>query len=190
MPLPPNTPPGRRPLLQTATRGAVAGLTGSIVQAGIGYLIDRALLPRGHNNNIAPRLFSRLFQRAGRAPQPVRDWLFGTIFHGLYGVSWGVLQAVLADRLRIPAAVLAPPLTGLIYLVAFSRFGIGTLTGTERDPDHRYGGKEASLLAVGAVFSIATSLVLYWWEQQNGHDRLLVKCETHGADFPTGNKGA
>ena len=164
---PPNTRPARRPLLETARRGAVAGLTGSIVQAGVGYLIDRALLPRGHNNNIAPRLSARFFQRTGRAPQPVRDWLFGAIFHELYGVGWGVLQALAADRLRIPPPFLAPPLTGLIYLFAFSRFGVGTLTGTERHPDHRHRGKQASLLAVAAVFALATSLVLYGYEQQN-----------------------
>lgn len=160
----PKTRPARRRLLETATRGAVAGLAGGIVQAAIGYLIDRALLPRGHDNNIAPRLFSRLFQRSGQAPHPVRDWLIGTIFHELYGMGWGILQAVAADRLRVPAPVLAPPLSGLIYLLAFSRFGVGTLTGTEQDPDRRHPGKQAALLTVAVVFPISTGLVLYGWE--------------------------
>ena len=146
-------------------RGAVAGVAGSIVQAATGYLIDRALLPRGHNNNIAPRLFSRLFQQSGQAPNPRRDWLVGTLFHELYGAGWGILQAVAADRLRIPPFVLAPPLSGLIYLLAFSRFGLGTLTGTERHPDRRDPRKQGSLLTVTAVFPVATGLLLWGWEQ-------------------------
>src|SRR5919202_7069356 len=161
---PPKTPSARRPLLETATHGAVAGLAGSLVQAAIGYLIDRALLPREHNNNMAPRLFARLFQRSGQAPHPVRDWLLGAIFHELYGVGWGVLQAVAADRLRVPAPALAPPLSGLIYLLAFSRIGVGTLTGTERHPDRRHPGKQGALLTVAVVFPVATGLVLYGWE--------------------------
>jgi hypothetical protein len=64
--------------------------------------------------------------------------------------------------------VLARPLSGLIYLLAFSRFGVGTPTDTERRPDHRQLRKQASLVAVTAAFSIATSLVLYGWEHQNG----------------------
>jgi hypothetical protein len=162
----PKTPPARRRLLETATHGAVAGAAGSVVQAAMGYLIDRLLLPRGHDNNIAPRLSSRLFQRSGHAPHPVRDWLLGTLFHELYGASWGVLEAVSAERLRVPAPVLAAPLSALIYLLAFSRFGVGTLTGTERHPDHRHPGKQASLIAVSASFAIATSLVLSAWDHR------------------------
>ena len=155
-------------LLESSARGVVAGLAGSVVQAGVGHLVDRALLPRAHNNNIAPRLSARLFQRSGHAPHPVRDWLLGTLFHEFYGAGWGVIHALAADGLRVPAPVLAPAVSMLIYLVAFSSFGAGTLTGVERHPDRRDPRKQRSLIVVTATFGIATGLFLYGLEHR-GH---------------------
>jgi hypothetical protein len=153
--------PSRRSLAESVRRGFLAGALASIVQAAVGHLIDRAYLPRGHDNNMAPRLVERSFQHLGRPPRPVRDWLLGSVFHQAYGAGWGSVQSVTADWLGVPAPLLTLPLGAMIYAVAFSRPGIGTLTGTEHRPDRRHPRKQWSLVAVSLIHPLAAGVALY-----------------------------
>src|SRR5688572_32117769 len=131
--------------IESAARGAVAGVLGSIVQTGVGLAFDKLLLPPKQHNNIAPRLIKRLAQWTGRRRSAPRDWALGTLFHLGYGAGWGVLIG-LARRLTgadpLPLGAIG---SALVYLAAFSSRGGGTLTLTEPPPRLRSRRKQASL---------------------------------------------
>lgn len=141
---------------RAAMRGALAGGAGSVIQSGIGLLLDRALLPRRQHNNIAPRLIKRLGQLSGRGENAPRDWTLGALFHVSYGLGWGAIMGV-ARRLGMPPLPLGALTGGLIYLVAFSNGGVGTRTATEPPPGMRGWRKQASLIAVAWGYAFATA---------------------------------
>jgi hypothetical protein len=149
-----------RPSYPTAAGvGAAAGLVGSVVQVLVGLLLDKAVLPRGQDNNIAPRFVTRLFQSQGEPANPARDWALGTAFHLGYGVGWGAAYGLARRRTGLPPSLLGV-LTGLlIYLLAFSGFGAGTKTRTEPPPHRRGWRKQASLVAVAWTFALTTAAV-------------------------------
>lgn len=106
-----------------ATRGAVAGILGSVVQAGVGLALDRLLLPPRQHNKIAPRLIKRLAQWTGRRGSAPRDWTLGTLFHLGYGAGWGALLSVARRLTGAGPAPLGAVGAALIYLAAFSSRG-------------------------------------------------------------------
>ena len=141
---------------QAAAAGLLAGLAASTVQSAIGFFIDRALLPTRHDNNIAPRLVHRSSRRVGYRSSPAQDWLLGVLFHFFYGAGWGALYGPVRAHLRAPRLALGGALGGLLYLLAFSRIGLGTRTGTEEPPDRRPLHKQLALVAV--AFTDASAL--------------------------------
>src|SRR5690348_5344015 len=114
------------------TTGAGAGVIASIVQVVVGAMLDRMLLPPGHDNNIAPRLVHRTARKLGHRSSAVLDWLVGIVFHVGYGIGWGVLFGVFRKWSRLPSLPLGGLLGGVIYLAAFAPFGVATRTGSER----------------------------------------------------------
>jgi len=145
------------PNIRSAGAGALAGLIASVVQVTVGLGIDKLLLPRQHNNNIAPRLITRVFQRTGERENPPRDWLLGTLFHFSYGVTWGAAFGLVRRWTRIPAPLVSVAMGLLIYVLAFSEIGAGTKTGTEVHPRHRDPRKQLSLIAIVTTFVLTTT---------------------------------
>jgi hypothetical protein len=145
--------------LAAGQTGAVAGLVAGTVQPAVGWVIANTILPRGHDNNIAPRLVNRSVRRTtGHRSHPVLDWVGGTLFHYAYGAGWGAAYGVARRESRLPPLALGGIFAGLIYLLAFSQIGVGTRTGAEQEPDRRPWFKQASLLAV--VLAYVVSLVV------------------------------
>ena len=143
--------------LETAKSGALAGMIGSVIQSAVGLFIDKCLLPPRHDNNIAPRLITRLFQKRGEPAHPVRDWTLGTLFHFGFGIGWGCAFGLARRWSGIPSPLLGGATGLLIYLLAFSRIGAGTHTRTERHPRHRDRRKQLSLLAVAWTYAMSTA---------------------------------
>jgi hypothetical protein len=159
--------------LAAGRTGAIAGLVAGTVQPAVGWAIDQVFLPRGHDNNIAPRLVNRSVRRAGHPSHPVLDWVGGTLFHYAYGAGWGAAYGVARRASRLPPLALGGIFAGLIYLLAFSQVGVGTQTGAEQHPDRRPWCKQASLVAV--VLAYVVSLVV-------AYDRLAPRARRrHGA---------
>jgi hypothetical protein len=139
--------------------GAGAGVVASVVQVLVGLLLDWLLLPPRQHNNIAPRFVKRLFQLQGKAEDPPRDWTLGTLFHLAYAIGWGCAFGLVRRWSGIQSPILGG-LTGLlIYLLAFSGFGVGTWTRTEPHPRRRSWPKQLSLIAVAWTFALTTALV-------------------------------
>jgi hypothetical protein len=145
--------------LKSARTGVVAGVIGSTIQVTVGLLIDKFLLPREHDNNIAPRFITRIFQKKGDPPNLVRDWTLGTLFHFGYGVGWGSLFGLVRRWSGISSPLIGGAMGLLIYLLAFSRIGAGTKTGTEVHPGRRDWRKQLSLLAVAWTYSMSTAVI-------------------------------
>lgn len=142
------------PDVRAAGAGAFAGFLACLVQVIVGWFLDRFFLPRGHDNNIAPRFVNRVFRRSGRRANPVRDWVLGTLFHLGYGLGWGTLFGMARRWSGLPSWVLASAAGLLIYLAAFSGLGAGTRTGTEHKPERRPWRKQFSLVAVALTYVI------------------------------------
>src|SRR5579884_1702481 len=151
--------PLRRADLDAATSGAKAGAIASVVQVALGWLLDQLLLPPGHDNNIAPRLVDRAAARAGQDTHPLLDWILGSVFHFGYGLGWGALFGLLRRHLPLPSLALGSAMGGAIYLIAFSRAGVGTRTGSEAHPDRRPWQKQVSLLSVAMGYALSVAVV-------------------------------
>ena len=159
---------------EAALIGAAAGVIAATVQVVVGWGLSHTLLPEGHDNNISPRLVNRLIRRQGRRTNPLIDWLFGTLFHYGYGIGWGVAFGVLKRWSRLPSLPLGGLLGGLIYLLAFSRAGVGTKTHTERHPKHRPWHKQLSLVTVAYTFALSLAPTYDWlarrWREAGQHN--------------------
>ncbi|HEV2121424.1 MAG TPA: hypothetical protein VGW38_01450 [Chloroflexota bacterium] len=147
-------------LLRDAGRGVPAGLIGATFQVVAGWLLAKVLLPEGQDNNIAPRLVQRTLATLGRPEQPVRDWLLGSLFHFGYGAGWGIALARGRTLARLPGVLVAFPISLMIYLVAFSRVGAGTILQVEEHPTQRPMGKKGALLGVVVAYTLSTGLLL------------------------------
>jgi hypothetical protein len=126
----------------------------------VGGVLDRMLLPRGHDNNIAPRLINRVARKTGHHSPAALDWLLGTAFHLAYGISWGIAFGLVRRWSPLPSLPLAGLFGGAIYIGAFSRFGAATQTGTERKPRDRPWQKHVSLVSVALTYALCLG-VLY-----------------------------
>ncbi len=157
--------------LVAGTTGALAGLIAATMQSAVGWVIQRAFLPPGYDNNIAPRLVNRALRQLGQPSHPAVDWIGGVLFHYVYGIGWGALFGLARRAAPLPPPALGTVVAGLIYLLAFSRVGVGTRTGAEQHPDRRPAVKQASLIAI--VLAYVVSLVV-------AYDRLDRRGRTGG----------
>ncbi len=137
MPVPyTETAESQYPLLKRACIGACIGIAAAVPQAIVGKAEDLLILPDHENADIAPRFMRRLAHLSGSHLSPVAQWVLGTLFHFAYGAGWGSAYAVVTPR-RLPPPLGGAILGALIYMLAFSRVGAGTLTGSERPPRAR-----------------------------------------------------
>jgi hypothetical protein len=150
----------RSELLRDTGRGALAGLLGATFQVVVGWLMARLLLPRNQDLNVAPRLVHRTLETLGQPASPARDWLLGSFFHFGYGAGWGVALARGRTLAHLPGVLVAFPMSVVIYTLAFSRVGAGTIMHVEEDPPLRPLGKQGSLLGVVMAFTLSTGLLL------------------------------
>jgi hypothetical protein len=151
---------------EAAGGGALAGTLAATVQVAVGWLLDRWLLPRGHDNNIAPRLVNRTLRRTRHRTNAVREWVLGTLFHYGYGLGWGALFGILRRRSRLPNPVLGGLLGSAIYALAFSEVGVGTATGTERHPRRRPWQKQVSLVTVALTYAFSLAAFFARFERR------------------------
>jgi hypothetical protein len=150
----------RSGVLADLVRGGACGLAGGTLQVAVGWLLSQTLLPPWEDNNIAPRLMQRSLSAVGQRPSSGRDWVLGTLFHYAYAFAWGAVLARGRALSNLPALVVAAPVSLVVYTLAFSRVGAGTLVRAEAHPAERPANKQASLLGVVTAFTVSTGLLL------------------------------
>jgi hypothetical protein len=84
----------------TIATGALAGCIASTGQAAVGKSLEKLILPRHEDADIAPRMAKAIGRRFGRTPSPAEKWVAGTLFHYAYGAGWGVAYAYESLRPR------------------------------------------------------------------------------------------
>jgi hypothetical protein len=149
-------------VLADLVRGGACGLAGGTLQVAVGWLLSQTLLPPWEDNNIAPRLMQRSLSAVGQRPSSGRNWVLGTLFHYAYGFAWGAVLARGRALSNLPALVVAAPVSLVVYTLAFSRVGAGTLVRAEAHPAARPANKQASLLG--------------WWPRS----RSVLACSSIG----------
>ncbi len=132
-------PTGGTAFLLTCMRGAAIGCVAAVVQVLVSQIVG---LATGHRErtDVAPRLVQRSAERLGTSPSRPLRWFLATVFHFGYGIGWGVLYTLACGSPRLrrtPPWLSGGLLGGVVYTLAFSRIGGGTLVGSERHPDRR-----------------------------------------------------
>jgi hypothetical protein len=153
------SPPKSQSYVAAGATGALAGTVACIVQTLVGATLNAVLLPRGHDNNIAPRLVHQSARKAGHHTSPAVDWLLGTLFHVGYGIGWGGIFGVVRRWSNWPSLLLGSALGGLLYLLEFTSFGVGPQTGTEQPPEQRPWQKQVSLVSVVLTYALCLAIV-------------------------------
>jgi hypothetical protein len=152
------------PVIRRAALGVAAGLFAGIpqvlaAQAAGGLVGDRS------QADVGPRFVQRTARLFRRSPSGPQRWSLAALFHFGYAAGWGAAYGAVvgaAGTARVPPPLAGGLLGSLIYGVAFSRLGAGTLTFTERHPDRR-GEREWAVLLISA-FSYALTLAYnYRW---------------------------
>ena len=85
---------------RTMATGVLAGCIASTGQAAVGKSLEKLILPRREDADIAPRAVKAIGRRLGRTPSPTEKWVAGTVFHYAYGAGWGVAYAYESLRAR------------------------------------------------------------------------------------------
>jgi hypothetical protein len=137
--------------------GAAAGTVASLVQAAVGATQSAGFAPDGENANIAPRLMSRLANRAGARLTFTERWSLGTLYHLGYGAGWGVLYAAARERVPVHPLLGGALLGGLIYGITFPRWGGAVRLDVERDPAARTPQMEVVLASVTLSFGLSAA---------------------------------
>ena len=152
-------------LVDSVVRGSALGFFAGIVQVLASQVVGLATRRR-ERTDVAPRLVQRIAERLGHSPGRPARWSLATVFHFGYAVFWGVLYTLVrASRGggRAPWWLAGTALGGIIYTLAFSRIGGGTLLGSERPPARREDRER--VIQVASAFSFA--LVLAYVEQRS-----------------------
>lgn len=144
---------------RTIADGAVAGCVASTGQAAIGKGLEKLVLPPHEDADIAPRMMKALGKRFGKKPSPPQKWLLGTLFHYAYGAGWGAAYALVRERTEVDPLVGGGTMGALIYGITFPRWGVATLTGTERPPRRRTARMEFVAASVAIGFGVMAAQV-------------------------------
>jgi hypothetical protein len=143
-------------------RGVAAGLFAGIPQVLLVQVLEKVLGLRDDRADIGPRFVGRLARQTGRsAPASVR-WIVAALFHFAYSASWGALYGLVDRWFRPPPVASAAGLTGLIYLLAFSKWGGGTRTGTEPPPRRRGTRDWIHVLSAPTSYTVSLALAYEW----------------------------
>lgn len=140
---------------RSVATGVAAGLIGSTGQAALGKTLEKLILPHHEDADIAPRMMKAIGKRIGKKPSPTEKWAAGTLFHYAYGAGWGAGYALVRERLMMLDPLFGGSVMGgIIYGITFPRWGLATLTGTERPPHRRTARMEAVALSVAVGFGL------------------------------------
>jgi hypothetical protein len=152
-------------------RGIEAGLVASVPQVLGTHLEEKLLhLPEG-SANIGPRFIQRLGKLTRQRLSEEIRWLGGAAFHFGYAATWGALYALAYQRRPLHPAIGGLLLSGSIYVLSFTNWGVATKTRTER-PHHRRGPRrELLLLTPPLIFGLGTAL-LYGRGPRHGEEVL------------------
>lgn len=155
-------------------RGAAAGLAAGIPQVLVAQVTAKILRLPAAKADIGPRLVERLANNQGMSLHPVSRWGLAAVFHFGYSAWWGGLYGLTDRWLRPPPALAGSALGGVIYLAAFSRWGGGTQSGTEPQPDRR--GRRIYLLqwTAALTFSLTTAFTYRWLRDVPGYGEAAV----------------
>lgn len=144
-------------IIPALLRGSSAGVVGSLVQAAVGASESALILPDHEDANIAPRLMDRLARDVGEEMPLEAEWLLGTLFHFGYGATWGVLYALLDERVDVHPAVGGTALGAVIYALTFPRWGVAVQTQVERPPRQRTRRMSLVAASVALTFGLTTA---------------------------------
>ena len=148
-------------------RGAAAGLGASVIQVVIGKGEEKLLpLPDHEDANIAPRLINRVAEQAEIKLSSRHHWVLGTLFHFGYGAFWGAGYALAVRDREVSPLVGGTLLGGLIYALAFPRWGAAVVTKTERPPEKRTAKMNIVAWSVALSYGVATGLLYQWSKPQ------------------------
>jgi hypothetical protein len=149
--------------------GMAVGCFAGVPQVLLAQL-NGALAGSRRQADVGPRLVQRLGRLAGRSPSRPERWSLAALFHFAYAAGWGAAYAAAIEVVgvrRVPPALAGGALGALIYAIAFSRLGVGTLTGAERHPDRR--GERDWIVQLTSAFSFALILAYaYRWSRERG----------------------
>ncbi len=126
-------------LARGVTMGMAVGFLAGIPQVLAAQVVAMAL-GRRERADIAPRLMQRTAEKLGQSLSRPARWTLALAFHFGYAAWWGAAYAAVSEALgarRVPPALGGSLLGAVIYTLAFSRVGMGTATGAERQPDRR-----------------------------------------------------
>jgi hypothetical protein len=106
-------------------------------------------------------------KRIGKKPSPAEKWVAGTVFHYAYGVGWGMAYALVRERVMMLDPLFGGGVMGgIIYGITFPRWGLATLTQTERPPHRRTARMEAVAVSVAVGFGL---IAAYSYEALRSH---------------------
>ncbi len=145
--------------VEAVVRGAGAGLVACVVQVLVGKGADYAVLPEREDTHIAPRFVRRMAEDLGEPVSETTQWVLGTAFHLGYAVFWGGAYGFAYRKRPVEPVVGGTLLGGLIYALAFSRWGVAVQTGTERPPERRTKRMTAVAATVALTYGLTTALL-------------------------------
>lgn len=145
--------------------GLAAGLIAGIPQVLVTQAEARLLGLHPSQADIGPRFVQAVEKRMDTRLPPAERWLAAGAFHFSYAAGWGILYALLQRWRPAQPHVGGPLLAALIYTLAFSPWGAGTQTGTERPVDSR--PTEETLLHWTAALSFSLTLAYLYGRLEN-----------------------
>jgi len=134
--------------------GVAAGFTASIPQVLSTQLVSRSLGLPAARADIGPRFVRRVDQHLDAGLRSREHWLIAAAFHFGYAVVWGMSYALLQRWRPAQPHVGGPLLGALIYLAAFSPWGVATQTGAERPVEARPGRESVLHWTAALSFSL------------------------------------
>jgi hypothetical protein len=140
-------------------RGVESALLASIPQVIVPKIEEKLFLPEGEDADLGPRLVEALAARLGkRLPEDVK-WLGAASFHFGYAAIWGVMYALVQQRVRMNPWLGGAALSGFIYAITFPDWGGAVRCGSEPAPRFRSWPKEIVLASAPICFGFGTALL-------------------------------
>ena len=155
-------------LARRAARGMVVGCVAGIPQVAMAQLMG-LLVGSRERADVGPRIVQHAAQEAGKSLSRPARWSLATVLHFAYAAFWGALYAPIVEAAggrRVPPALGGSLLGALIYALAFSRLGMGTVTGAERHPDRRSGHEWAVQATSALTFSLTLAYLNRWLRER------------------------
>jgi hypothetical protein len=157
--------PQKRKLMRRVAAGVASGLFAGVPQVLAAQFVG-GLVGKRKQADVGPRFVQRLGKKLGKSPSRSERWSLAALFHFGYAAGWGAAYATVCEATgarRLPPLLTGGMLGALIYAIAFSRLGGGTLTGAERHPDRRSDRDWAVQLTSAFSFALILAYTYRWW---------------------------